>query len=68
MPRQSVMLPQGYDVHTIPQANHVLSFTEWQNEMLEASFQWILKHFATDVRESRAGEVPPAGEIRRRLS
>lgn len=38
-----------YQVHTIPHANHVLSFGEWQDEMVEVSADWLRQHFAADL-------------------
>jgi hypothetical protein len=38
----------GYDVHTIPQANHVLSFRPWQDEMVSVSRNWLKQHFALE--------------------
>jgi hypothetical protein len=38
----------GYDVHTIPYANHVLSFRPWQDEMVSVSRSWLKKHFALE--------------------
>lgn len=46
-----------YDVHVIDRANHVLSFREWQLEMLEVSVQWLVKHFPQNVRDSAATAV-----------
>lgn len=37
-----------YNVHVIPQANHVLSFDEWQRQMLTLSIEWMARHFSTD--------------------
>jgi len=48
-------LPQVYDVHVIKDANHVLSFEEWQREMLDVSTGWLRKNFERDV--SAAPEV-----------
>lgn len=42
-------LPAGYQVHTIHQANHVLSFGPWQHEMLAVSKAWLQTHFAPDL-------------------
>jgi uncharacterized protein len=42
--------PPCYEVHTIAQANHVLSFEPWQQEMLDASTTWLRRWFAADVR------------------
>lgn len=38
---------QQLHYHVVPSANHVLSFHEWQREMVEASRQWLLKLHAT---------------------
>lgn len=35
----------SYDVHVVPNANHVLSFREWQDEMLDVSSCWLQKRF-----------------------
>ena len=32
--------------HVVRNANHVLAFHEWQQEMVEAARQWMHKHFA----------------------
>ena len=48
--------PQCYEVHTIPQANHVLSFEPWQQEMLEAASAWLRRWFAGDVASPGAAE------------
>lgn len=44
----------GYDLHVVPNANHVLSSREWEREMLDVSSRWLDKTFprattATDV-------------------
>lgn len=40
----------AYDVHVIPNANHVLSFRGWQDEMLDVSSRWLRERFgATPV-------------------
>lgn len=38
-------LPQTYQVHIVPNANHVLSTSEWQREMLDVSREWLRTHF-----------------------
>jgi pimeloyl-ACP methyl ester carboxylesterase len=43
-------LPPLYDVHVIEHANHVLSFVEWQREMLATAEQWFKRHFQKDLR------------------
>ena len=43
-------LPPLYDVHVIEHANHVLSFAQWQREMLDTAQQWFTRHFQNDVR------------------
>jgi hypothetical protein len=42
-------LPALYDVHVIEHANHVLSLTEWQRELLDVSNRWLAKHYASDL-------------------
>ena len=52
-----------YEVHTIPLANHVLSFEPWQQEMLDASSTWLRRWFARDVKNTEFPNdtaVPPA--------
>lgn len=44
----------GYDVHVVPNANHVLSLREWEQEMLDVSARWLEKTFP---REASAGAV-----------
>ena len=51
-------LPPGYQVHVVPDANHVLSTIEWQREMLDVSRAWLERHFATSLR--------PAASLTRR--
>lgn len=46
--------PAGYRVHVVKDANHVLSFTPWQDEMLGVSEHWLQEHFASDI--ASAGE------------
>jgi hypothetical protein len=50
-------LPALYDVHVVPQANHVLSQEEWQKETVEVSTSWLLKRFSQDLggQEAQAG-------------
>ncbi|HET7218132.1 MAG TPA: alpha/beta fold hydrolase [Vicinamibacterales bacterium] len=54
-------LPQLYDVHVIKDANHVLSFEEWQREMLDVSTAWLHRHFERDVSPAPALALQPAG-------
>jgi pimeloyl-ACP methyl ester carboxylesterase len=44
-------LPSLVDVHVVDQANHTLSFTPWQDEMLEVSTRWLKHHFVADLAE-----------------
>ena len=37
--------PGMHEVHTIAQANHVLSFEPWQREMLAVSTNWLRRRF-----------------------
>ena len=39
----------GYQIHTIAEANHVLSFGPWQDEMVEVSTAWLRRHFGQDL-------------------
>ena len=41
-------LQHAYAVHTIAQANHVLSFREWQDEMVSLSRAWLKRHYSLD--------------------
>lgn len=38
-------LPPVYDVHVIENANHVLSFTPWQTELVDTSARWLRASF-----------------------
>lgn len=38
-------LGQGYEVHTIPSANHILSDPEWWSKMQALSDAWMTRHF-----------------------
>ena len=42
-------LPPLYQVHIVEHANHVLSFGDWQTEMLNVSSRWLQTHFAADL-------------------
>lgn len=44
----------GFVQHTIANANHVLSFTAWQDEMVAVSRQWFVDHFASELSRSPA--------------
>jgi len=46
----------GYHVHIIEHANHVFTFTEWQQEMLEQSQRWLSHHFPDVVKPTRPAE------------
>jgi hypothetical protein len=48
----------GYEVHVIEQANHVLSFGQWQEEMLTVSTAWLRAHFAPDLNAATAPPTP----------
>lgn len=56
----------GYTVHRIPYANHVLSFAEWQQEMIDVTKRWLQTHFARDIcatidlRQAAAPAATPA--------
>ena len=36
----------NYELHTIENANHVLSDKKWLNEMMKYSREWLNKHYA----------------------
>jgi uncharacterized protein len=38
-------LSAGYDLRVIDHANHVLTFTEWQRELLQLAEAWMRRHF-----------------------
>jgi pimeloyl-ACP methyl ester carboxylesterase len=42
-------LPNLADVHVIEAANHVLSLSEWQRELLDVSERWLRTHFKSDL-------------------
>lgn len=42
-------LPQVYEVHIVEHANHVLSLSEWQRDMLDVSARWLRRYFPHDV-------------------
>ena len=48
-------LPPLWDVHIVPQANHVLSTGEWQREMLDVSRAWLQRHFLPSLRSESRG-------------
>lgn len=39
----------GYEVHVVENANHVLSFREWQQDMLKVSERWLRQHFVSNT-------------------
>jgi hypothetical protein len=49
-PERLSQFRNGYQAHTIPQANHVLSFAAWQDEMVSVSAAWLRTHFAADLQ------------------
>jgi hypothetical protein len=51
---QLARLPALIDVHVVEYANHVLSMTEWQREMLEVSVRWLRTHFSAELIERPA--------------
>lgn len=44
-------LQNAYAAHIIAQANHVLSFREWQDEMVALSRAWLKQHFALEPHD-----------------
>jgi uncharacterized protein len=51
-------LPPIWDVHVVPQANHVLSASGWQREMLDVSRAWLQRYFAPSVAAKPATLAP----------
>jgi pimeloyl-ACP methyl ester carboxylesterase len=47
--RERLEVSAPYELHVIEDANHVLSFAEWQREMLEVSSRWVEKHFGQAI-------------------
>lgn len=47
-------LPLYYQVHTIPQANHVLSFEPWQQEMLDVAQAWLERWFGKEITQQQS--------------
>lgn len=43
-----------HEVHTIAQANHVLSFEPWQREMIEVSTDWLRRRFPVSTVASNS--------------
>ena len=51
-------MPPFYQVHVVPDANHVLSTDAWQREMLDVTRTWLRRHFSRDVaREAVAASA-----------
>ena len=58
-----------YTMHVTKHANHVFSITEWQQEMLEQSRQWLEREFnAGAAAVSTRARSPRAGRCRRALT
>ena len=53
-------LPGAYQLHSVANANHVLSFEIWQQEMLDVSSQWLRQKFADDIVVQDSYEPSPA--------
>lgn len=51
--------PHGFAVHVVPDANHVLSLTEWQDEMIGVADRWVRDHFPATAAPSPAGAALP---------
>lgn len=51
-------LAARYTVHVIPKANHVLSFAEWQRDLLDVSHTWLLRRFGASVLPAFAPSLP----------
>jgi hypothetical protein len=52
-------MPPLFDVHIVPDANHVLSTREWHGEMLAVSRAWLGRHFP-----QLASAAQPPGALR----
>jgi uncharacterized protein len=46
---QLASAPALYEVHSVKDANHVLSLREWQADMLDVTGRWLQRHFARDL-------------------
>ena len=59
---QLASVPDSYRLHSIANANHVLSFEQWQQEMIDVSAGWLEQHFPHDIlhQESPEPAVPAA--------
>lgn len=57
-------LPQVHQVHIVPHANHVLSLSEWQRDMLDVSARWLRRYFPDDVMPAlvEAGSLAPRSQ------
>lgn len=50
--------PDGYELHVVDRANHVLSAEAWQTEMLAVSARWLDRHFPAAGTGARAASRP----------
>jgi len=55
--------PKVWDVHIVPNANHVLSTREWQREMLDVARGWLERHFAPSLAASPRVLAQTAAQI-----
>jgi hypothetical protein len=53
------------DLQTIPQANHVLTFSDWQQDMLDRASQWLTQ-IPSGGRQRRT--VVPAPSASKRVA
>lgn len=52
--RERLSALPAYDVHIVPQSNHVLSAIEWQRDMLNVSRAWLQRHFGAALSQGSA--------------
>ncbi len=50
-----------FNVHVTPQANHIFSFAEWQQDMLDESCRWLLQEYP--ARGVERGSGTAAGRV-----
>ena len=51
-------------VEVLPDANHIISFDEWQQRFFELSDEWVRTHFPAERQPSPARPAPPQLETR----
>ena len=53
-------LAHNIETRIIPKANHILSFREWTEEMLDISESWLKRHFAPEQSSPQAQDITEA--------